>query len=326
MGLITTVVGNYPKIGPGTKAPSLRNAISQFDHGRIGMQDLRDIENQVTEEVIKEQIDAGIDLVTDGQIRWDDGQTYLARGIKGFTINGLIRYFDSNTYYRHPIASSNLAWEAPITVQDFAFASRHSVNPVKAVVTGPYTLARLSQQGAYKDLRSLTLDLAGVLNQEAIALQEAGAPLIQFDEPAILKHKEDFTLVREASEILTNGIRTKTEICTYFRDVSGLTPELFKLPFDVFGLDFAWGSSNFDLLEGFPVEKELMVGLLDGRNTLLESVEYIVDSIRRISVHVGIDRLYVSPSCGLDFLPRQNARQKLARLVEGTKAARENLG
>ena len=234
MGLITTVVGNYPKIGPGTKAPSLRNAISQFDYGRIGMQDLRDIEDQVTEEVIKEQIDAGIDLVTDGQVRWDDGQTYLARGIKGFTINGLIRYFDSNTYYRHPIASSNLAWEAPITVQGFVFASSHSVNPVKAVVTGPYTLARLSQLGAYKDLRSLTLDLAGVLNQEAIALQEAGASLIQFDEPAILKHKEDFTLLREASEILTNGIRTKTEICTYFRDVSGLTPELFKLPFDVF--------------------------------------------------------------------------------------------
>ena len=324
--MITTVVGNYPKIGPGTRAPSLRNAISQHDQGRITLEQLHQVEDQVTEEVIQEQIDAGVDLVTDGHVRWDDGQTYLAQGIKGFNINGLIRYFDSNTYYRHPIAEGKLEWDTPITVDDFTFATSHSSRPVKAVITGPYTLARLSQLGRYTDIRSLALDLAQALNREALALQEAGATLIQFDEPAILKYKEEFPLLREASEVVTQGLHTKTELRTYFRDVSGLTPQLYSLPFQVFGLDFAWGPGNFDLLDGFPADKELGMGLLDARNTRLESVEDMVDAVRRVTAHVSLDRLSLSPSCGLDFLPRQNARQKLARLVEGAKAAREALG
>ncbi len=321
--MITTVVGNYPKIGPGTKAPSLRNAISQFDQGHITRDQLRQVEDEVTKEAIQEQTDAGIDLVTDGQIRWDDGQTYFAQRIKGFTINGLIRYFDSNTYYRHPIAQGKVAWDGPITVNDYKFAVAHSAKPVKAVITGPYTLARLSQQGCYADLRSLVMDLAQVLNQEALALQEAGASVIQFDEPAILKYKEDLPLLQKASEIVTRGLRTKTALCTYFRDVSGLTPALYRLPFQVIGLDFAWGPRNFDLLDGFPQDKEMAVGLLDARNTRLEPVDEIVAAVHRISHHVPLERLHLSPSCGLDFLPRQNARQKLARLVEGARAAQQ---
>ena len=323
--MITTVVGNYPKIGPGTKAPSLRNAIGQFDQGHITLEQLRQVEDEVTIEAIQEQVDAGIDLVTDGQIRWDDGQTYLAQRIKGFTINGLIRYFDSNTYYRHPIAQSKVAWDSPITVNDYEFAVAHSSKPVKAVITGPYTLARLSQQGCYGDLRTLVLDLAQVLNQEALALQAAGAPVIQFDEPAILKYKEDMPLLQKASEIVTRGLRTKTALCTYFKDASGLTPALYHLPFQVIGLDFAWGPRNFDLLDGFPQDKELAVGLLDARNTRLEPVEEIVAAVRRVSRHIPLERLHLSPSCGLDFLPRQNARQKLARLVEGARKAQEEL-
>ncbi len=323
--MITTVVANYPKIGPGTKAPSLRNAIGQFDQGHISRDQLRQVEDEVTIEAIQEQIDAGIDLVTDGQIRWDDGQTYLAQRIKGFTINGLIRYFDSNTYYRHPIAQNKVAFDGPITVNDYKFAVGHSSKPVKAAIPGPYPLARLSQLGCYTSLKSLVLDLAQVLNQEALALQEAGAPLIQFDEPAILKYKEDMPLLQEASKIVTRGLHTKTAICTYFRDVSGLAPALYRLPFQVIGLDFAWGPRNFDLLDGFPRDKELAVGLLDARNTRLEPVDEIVATVRRISHHVPLDRLQLSPSCGLDFLPRQNARQKLARLVEGARKAQEEL-
>ena len=163
--MITTVVGNYPKIGPGTKAPSLRGAIGQFDQGKINLEELRRVEDEVTKEVIQEQADAGIDVVTDGQIRWDDGQTYIAQKINGFSINGLIRYFDSNTYYRHPIAESNLEWTEPILVRDYKFAQQHSSKPVKAVITGPYTLAKLSQSGVYSDLKSMVMDVAAALNQ-----------------------------------------------------------------------------------------------------------------------------------------------------------------
>ncbi len=319
------MVGNYPKISPDAKAPSLRAAISRFDESRITLEELKRVEDEVTREVIQDQVDAGLDLVTDGQIRWDDGQTYIARGIQGFTINGLIRYFDTNTYYRHPIPEKKLATNGAITVKDYEFAAANSARPVKAVVTGPYSLARLSQLGCYDDLRSLVMDLVPILNREAKALQAAGASVIQFDEPSILKHKEDIDLFAEAIEAVTDGVTATTGVCTIFGDASGVHSRLFGLPVNIIGLDFVMGPGNYDLVGDLPQDKTLGAGIVDARNTRLETVEEITESIKRLSASVSPDRLHVNPSCGLDFLPRPNARAKLVRLVEGAKKAQEEL-
>jgi len=319
--LITTAVGNYPKIGQPAQAPSLRTAIAKFDVGDITLEEFRRVENETTREVLQQQCDAGLDLVTDGQIRWDDGQTYVTRSIQGFSINGLIRYFDTNTYYRHPIAEAKLEWPGPILVRDYHFAVEHSSRPVKAILPGPFTLAHLSQPGCYPDLRSLALELAHILNQEALALQQAGAPLIQFDEPAIGKWKTEFRLLKETSE----GLTTKTAIYTWFRDIAGLEPDFFHLPFQVFGLDFVWGPKNWEAIKRFPQEKELGLGIVDARNTQMESVDEIVEALRRAATHIAPGQLHVNPSCGLDYLPRKNAYQKLVRLVEGVSRAQEVL-
>jgi 5-methyltetrahydropteroyltriglutamate--homocysteine methyltransferase len=319
------MVGNYPKISPDAKAPSLRTAISRFDESRITLEELKRVEEEVTKEVIQDQVDAGLDLVTDGQIRWDDGQTYIARGIQGFTVNGLIRYFDTNTYYRHPIPENRLQSNGAITVKDYEFAAANSARPVKAVITGPYSLARLSQLGCYEDLRSLVMDLVPILNREAKALQSAGASVIQFDEPSILKHKEDIDLFAEAIEGVTAGITATTGVCTIFGDATGIHSRLFSLPVDIIGLDFVAGPANYDLIGELPQEKKLGCGIVDARNTRLETVEDIAEAIKRVSGSVSPDRLYINPSCGLDFLPRPNARAKLTRLVEGAKKAQEDL-
>ena len=323
--MITTMVGNYPKISPDAKAPSLRTAISRFDESRITLEELKRVEEEVTKEVIQDQVDAGLDLVTDGQIRWDDGQTYIARGIKGFTVNGLIRYFDTNTYYRHPIPENRLQSNGAITVKDYEFAAANSARPVKAVITGPYSLARLSQLGCYEDLRSLVMDLVPILNREAKALQSAGASVIQFDEPSILKHKEDIDLFAEAIEGVTAGVTATTGVCTIFGDATGIHSRLFSLPVDIIGLDFVAGPANYDLIGELPQEKKLGCGIVDARNTRLETVEDIAEAIKRVSGSVSPDRLYINPSCGLDFLPRPNARAKLTRLVGGAKKAQEDL-
>ena len=323
--MITTMVGNYPKISPDAKAPSLRTAISRFDESRITLEELKRVEEEVTKEVIQDQVDSGLDLVTDGQIRWDDGQTYIARGIQGFTVNGLIRYFDTNTYYRHPIPENRLQSNGAITVKDYEFAAANSARPVKAVITGPYSLARLSQLGCYEDLRSLVMDLVPILNREAKALQSAGASVIQFDEPSILKHKEDIDLFAEAIEGVTAGVTATTGVCTIFGDATGIHSRLFSLPVDIIGLDFVAGPANYDLIGELPQEKKLGCGIVDARNTRLETVEDIAEAIKRVSGSVSPDRLYINPSCGLDFLPRPNARAKLTRLVEGAKKAQEDL-
>ena len=323
--MITTVVGNYPKLSASPQAPSLRRAISQFDTGKINQEQLNGVADDVTRDAIQEQIDAGLDLITDGQIRWDDGQTYLARGIKGFATSGLLRYFDTNTYYRQPVPETKLEWTGPITVNDFKFAQHISSVSVKPVITGPFTLGYLSQQGCYDDMSTLVLDLAQILNREALALEEAGATIIQFDEPAFLRHKQDFSLLKEASSVVTHGLQAKTSIYTYFGDVSGIHQQFFQLPFQVFGLDFVMGKGNYELIKDLPPEKELGAGIIDARNTKMETVNELVESIRNITRHVSPDRVYLNPSAGLEFLPRARALAKLERLVKGAKKAKEDL-
>ncbi len=322
--MIKTVVGNYPKVGPPTRVSSLRQAISQFDTGKISREELARVEDEVTKEIIEQQSSAGLDVISDGHIRWDDPQTYFARKLQGFSLDGLIRYFDTNTYYRHPIAEAPVRWTEPITVHDYQFAAAHSSRPVRAVIIGPYTLARLSQRKHYRSLRRMTLDIASALNQEARALQAAGAPVIQFDEPAILKHPEDFDLFAEAASVVTEGIsRAKTQVQTFFGSLDRLSPQFFELPFTVIGLDFVMGAKNWEFIRKFPDNKELGFGIIDARNTKLETLEEIVYAVKRISSIVPLSRVHISPNCGLEFLPRSSAYAKLVRMVEGANTAQE---
>ena len=101
--MLITVVGNYPKIPNLPRPARLRNAYARLDRGDIAPEETARVEDEVTKEVIKEQEDAGIELVTDGQIRWLDELTYLAGRLDGVQINGLIRFFDTNMYYRQPV-------------------------------------------------------------------------------------------------------------------------------------------------------------------------------------------------------------------------------
>lgn len=320
--MITTVVGNYPRISEKPGGQRLRRAIAQFDEGRLTIDQLHEVEDDVTREVIEEQIQVGIDLITDGQIRWDDSITYITRSLDGFELTGLVRYFDSNTYYRQPVATGYIRWKQPILIKDYRYATSVSSRPVKAVITGPYTIAKLSINKYHADFRSFVLNLAQVLNQEAFSLQDAGAPLIQFDEPAIVKNKSDWPLFQEAMAILTKGLIIKTAMYTYFDDVTGL-PNFFDLPFNVFGFDLVMGSANMSLISSVPRDKDIALGLMNARDVKLETVEYIVDTINQFCKSVGFNRLYINPNCGLEFLPQKTAYAKLSRMVEGVKAAKE---
>lgn len=324
--MLTAAVGHYPKIPNRPRPARLRRAIARLDRGEITAEELAQVQDEVTIEVIAEQVEAGLDLVTDGQIRWDDDQTYIARRLEGFDIGGLIRYFDTNTYYRQPNVVGPVRWREPILVRDYEFAARHSEKPVKVVITGPYTLVALSSDSHYGDRRRLVLDLAEALHQEALALAAAGAPVIQVNEPAILRHKEDAPLLQEAVATILEGVDMESALYTWFGDANGILPQLMELPVDVIGLDFVWGPGNWEALKRTVFTKTLGFGIVDARNTKMESAEEIVEQIRRVGEFVPAERLCVNPSCGLEYLPREVAFEKLKRLVEGVRAAEVGAG
>jgi len=317
----TTVVGNYPKIPNRPRPARLRQAINRRDRGEITNEELARIEDEVTIEVIQEQIDAGLDIITDGQIRWDDDQTYVMRGLGGVEIGSLERYLDTNTYYRRPEVTGPISWREPILVRDYLFANENSSGPVKAIVTGPYTLAALSLDKHYGSREKLAMALAEELRNEVQALEQAGAPIIQVNDPVIVFHKDDVDLFASAITRLLEGVRAETAVYTWFGSVHGILPRLLDLPIDTLGLDFVSGRDNWEAIKAVDFGKKLGAGIVDGRNTRIESLEQIAESIERLSEAVSLDRLYVNPSCGLEYLPRETAFEKLKRMVEGVRRA-----
>ena len=326
--MLSTTVGNYPRVALEAGGASVRRAWTRLDRGQGSIEDVHAAEDQFTDEVLREQAEAGLDMVTDGQVRWDDAQTYWARGIDGFDITGLIRWFDTNTYYRQPVLRSAPRWTGPIAGRDVEYAMQRAGRPVKAVITGPYTLAKLSMDEHFGDLQKFAFALAEALNEEAKALAALGPAVIQFDEPAIVRpgNEADQPIFEQAMRVLTSGLSAKTALYTYFGGVGGLdAARLFALPFDVIGLDFWMGPENWDALSAFPADKELGLGIVDARNTKLETADEIMAAIRRAAKHVPTDRIHLNPSCGLEFLPRDRARAKLLRLGEAAARAREAL-
>jgi len=161
-----------------------------------------------------------------------------------------------------------------------------------------------------------------VLAQEAFELQAAGARPIQIDEPALPGAPEDLELAARALKAVTGELNEADSIlATYFFDAKRLGAQLFELPVGGFGLDLVAGPENLQLAGQVPPSKELQAGIVDARNTRLETVEDLSRVIDRLMSERAEGRLSVSPSAGLEFLPREKARAKLHRLVDASRKA-----
>ena len=306
----TTVVGTYPRIGETPEEQALRRGIARLDRGEIGEAELQAIERDTVRRVLREQNEIGIDLVTDGQISWYDSQSHFAGKLVSIETNGLVRYFDTNTYYRQPVVHGAVAWKAPVLADDWKFAQANSKVPVKAVLTGPVTLA------------SLALDLATAVGEEVESLVHAGASNVQIDEPILTRHPDDLTLVSEALErIRSHKARSTLTLFTFFGDVAPIYNDLGDAPADILGLDLVQGSATWPVLAKHGSTKPLVLGLIDARNTKEEDPAAIAKKALELKGAVDLKASYLSPSNGLEFLPRDRARRKLQILRTAAQKA-----
>ncbi|HLE55419.1 MAG TPA: hypothetical protein VI999_09310 [Thermoplasmata archaeon] len=316
----TTVVGTYPRVGDTHDEQALRRAIARFDKGGVAEADVRAAEREVVEAVLGEQARAGIDVPTDGLVPWYDSQSHIARGLAGIEIDGLVRYFDTNTYYRQPVVRGAVEWKRPILAEEWTFAQAHSRAPVKAVLTGPVTLASLALDKHYAKRRALALAFADALAREARELVRAGAKHLQVDEPILTRHPEDLALVRDCLEpIAAEKGPAELTLFTYFGDVAKIYPDLLKSPADVIGLDLVQGERTWPRLLKTGTDKPLALGIVDARNTKAEEPAALAAKVRQLRHSVDLDRSYLSPSNGLEFLPRAKAREKLGILARTAK-------
>ncbi|MBI4342152.1 MAG: hypothetical protein HY599_02155 [Candidatus Omnitrophica bacterium] len=320
--MITTLVGNYPKVAERAYSTKLIGAITRWQRKELSDQALEQICQEITKAVIQEQEKAGLDLLTDGQIRWEDLVTPVARRLEGFESNGLSRWFNNNVYYRRPILHKAPARTGPILVEEYRFAARCAKKPVKAILPGPYTFAVVSEDRHYKRLRPLALKLAEILNEEAKALAAAGAPFIQFDEPAIGFGNTDMKLAIEALNVAAKGLSAKTAVYTYFGSLNGGLEGLMRAKVHLIGVDVVSDPKTLAALKRVKITKELALGCLDARNTKLESVAELHALFNVVKKRVPLNRLTVNPNCGLEFLPHTQALAKVQRLAHAVRTYR----
>ncbi|HEU4480438.1 MAG TPA: methylcobamide--CoM methyltransferase [Actinomycetota bacterium] len=320
MAIRTTVVGSYPKPPAEGDTFVVRKTLHAIERGEATPEDLSAAQEDLVRAVIGEQEAAGVDLVTDGLARWDDIVTPFARNLGGFEIGGLLRWFDNNVYYRRPVCTGPVEWRGPTSVEAFTFAQSVASKPVKAVLPGPVTFARLSVDEHYADHGAFVEALTPVLAREARELEAAGATTIQIDEPCLLDAPEDLGLARAAIGAITSELDSaSTVLATYFGDAKRLGTDLFEIPVDGFGFDLVSGPESLELIGGVPNDKWIQAGIVDARNTKLEEPEDVRGLVTTLVEAVGPERLWLSPSAGLEFLPREKARAKLERLVQIAK-------
>ncbi|MEJ2009703.1 MAG: hypothetical protein P8Z30_16375 [Acidobacteriota bacterium] len=307
---------SYPRIGDSPEGQLLRRTIAQREKGEKTDADLRAAQDRMTELAIAEQEAAGIDVVTDGLIRWYDPASHLAGKLTGIHINGLLRFFDTNFYFRQPIVEGKIERTGPMVIDEFVFARGKASRTVKAVLTGPYTLARLSlAKDGGTQLDSLVEQYAKAVAGEVGALADAGATLIQVDEPAILKHPEEFALLESGVRALaTQKKSAKLMMAFYFGDVAPLYARLQALPVDALCLDFTYSPGLAGVVAKEGSSKSLALGLIDGRNTRLENADETARQIEQLLPAIKADNAYLTSSCGLEYLPRDRAQLKLKHL------------
>jgi 5-methyltetrahydropteroyltriglutamate--homocysteine methyltransferase len=319
MKLITTSIGSYPRIGESRDHQRLRRAWAQRERNEISAIGFHDVERSIREEIIHEQIHSGIDHITDGLVSWVDPVSHIAGKLLNVEIKGLLRFFDTNFYFRQPYIKGKVKWKAPITLEAYNFAASISHKPVRAVLTGPYTLARLSiiKTPVYKKWNRLVLDYAESLAQEVAALAKAGATWIQIDEPAILRNPEDLPLLKEALTVLrANKGLAELILITYFGESHTLYKKLHALPVEAVGFDFTYaGPKLLETIIAQGADKPLGLGLIDGRNTRLESETEILTQLERLIPALKSNRAFLSASSGLEYLPRDKALSKLKLLA-----------
>jgi 5-methyltetrahydropteroyltriglutamate--homocysteine methyltransferase len=319
----TTVVGSYPKPPDEGEPFVLRKALHSLDRGEATRDDVNEAVEALTEQVIAEQESAGIDIITDGQAGWPDLLRPFAETWAGFEVGGLLRWFDNNTYYRRPVCTGPVECRGQATVEAFRFASSVASHPVKAVIPGPVTFARLSVDEHYRDHEKFVMAIAPLLAQEVFELAAAGARHIQIDEPALLGAPDDVALARRAlGMVVAEAEPAEVTLATYFGDALGIGPEIFDLPADVVGLDLVSGPGSIDLIKQAPRGAKIQAGVIDARNTKLEPVDDLVAMIDSIETAIDDSDLRLSPSAGLEFLPREKARAKLHRLGEVAQKVR----
>ena len=290
--------------------------------------------------VIHDQELAGVDIITDGEIRRETMVNFFSMRIHGFDMHGKMKAIgnlDPSLQMLDPVIREKVRRKQGLGMDDhFRFLHANARHATKVCVTGPQMLAKRATNEFYPSDRELIFDLTDILHEELQGLVAAGCTFIQIDEPIWVGYPQDMPWLVESFNRLVNGLQAKIALHVCYGNYqlkklfTGQYGELFPAILDTnahqISMEFAVSDGvGLELFRQYPTNKEVVVGVIDVKDEAIETPEIVAHRIHQALEFIPAEKMYISPDCGMKFMPRDRAFAKLKAMVEGTQRVRAEL-
>jgi 5-methyltetrahydropteroyltriglutamate--homocysteine methyltransferase len=337
--VLTTVVGSYPQPGwlidrerLGERLPPRVRARELW---RIPEPLLEEAQDDATRIAVQDMERAGIDIVTDGEMRRESYSNRFATALAGVDLDDPGVALD-RTGHENPVPRvvGPVRRTHPVETRDVRFLRSITDRRIKITVPGPFTMTQQAQNDHYVDDRSLALAYAEAVNGELRDLKEAGADVVQIDEPYLQARPEAARAYGlEAIDRALDGVEGETVLHTCFGYAHIVKDRRAGYPFlreldgcraTQISLEAAQPNLDPALLRELS-SKTIVLGVLDLGTSDVEPPDVVAERIRRALAVTGAERLVVAPDCGMKYLPRERAFRKLKAMVAGARRVRDEL-
>src|SRR5579884_1429917 len=337
--LPTSLVGSYPQpdwlIDRTQLAGRFPPRVRARELWRIAPDHLEEAQDDATRLAIRDQERAGLDIITDGEQRRESYSNRFATALEGVDIDHPGIALDRSGHPNPvPRVVGRIRRKFPVEVRDVEFLRANTDRVIKITVPGPFTMSQQAQNDFYKDEREMVLDYAAAVNAEIKDLFNAGADIVQLDEPYMQARPDKarkFGLEGLAAAL--DGVQgtTAIHICFGYAAIIhvrpegyAFLPELARTAVRQVSIETAQSRLDCSVLARLG-DKTVILGVLDLSDMTVETPEMVAARIRRALPYVPADRIVVAPDCGMKYLPRDVAFGKLQAMVESARIVRKEL-
>jgi 5-methyltetrahydropteroyltriglutamate--homocysteine methyltransferase len=333
----TTLVGSYPQpewlIDRQKLAGRFPPRVRARELWRIAEPALKEAQDDATVLAIRAQEEAGLDIVTDGEIRRESYSNRFATALEGVDIDNPGTALDRSGHPNPvPRVVGKIRRKHAVEVNDLLFLKNNTNRKTKITVPGPFTMAQQAQNDFYKSAEEAAMDYAAAVNEEIRDLFAAGADVVQIDEPYMQARPEkarEYGL--KALNRALEGIKGETAVHICFGYAAYLKnkpagysflPEFAACSCKQISIETAEPKLDCSVLTRLP-GKKIMVGCIDLSDEKVETPQVVVARIKRALEFIAPENVILAPDCGMKFLPRDSAFGKLQSMVEAARLLRK---
>ncbi|MDP1964907.1 MAG: 5-methyltetrahydropteroyltriglutamate--homocysteine methyltransferase [Reyranella sp.] len=338
--LQTTVVGSYPQPDWLVNREMLSKVVPRTrlkEIWRVPEAYLQQAQDDATLLAIRDMERAGIDIITDGEMRRESYSNHFATALDGIDQENP-GYVTTRSGQKTPVPRvvGKLRRTRPVEVRDMQFLRANTDRPAKITLPGPFTMGQQVKDEFYKDAEAMCMDYAAAVNEEAHDLVKAGADVIQLDEPWLRNNPEEAS--RYAVKVINRALKginvpTVVHLCFgYAAVVPGLSkptgytflPQLADTIAQQISIESAQPKIDLGVLKDL-APKKVMLGVIDLNDPEIETAQKVAERIRDGLKYMSPEKLLPAPDCGMKYLPRATAFGKLKALAEGATIVRKEL-